>query len=185
MAPRRAAASTADLRTRFDRWQQAQLAAGRFTLPDSCASYRKRLDEHPDEDMEEQYAFPVPEEIRYSYADLNQDGTLDGLMTFTPEQCDGGNGSMWSQEAVLLLSHGSGYQLNDTLRLDQLVASAPPQDGFYHVDSIASNRIYGHYFEFGPGSGHCCPSLTQAVTFDYRLRKIIHRSANQAEPTPE
>lgn len=109
----------------------------------------------------------------YSFADLNQDGRLDGLLHFTPTQCDGGNGSMWVQFAVLALSSPTGYQLTDSLdaELARFADTDFDAKGFYHLDSLGPNRVYATYYEFGPDDGHCCPHRHRREVFDYAARR--------------
>ena len=109
----------------------------------------------------------------FSFADLNQDGKLDGIGLFFPEQCDGGDGARWSQSDVLLLSSPQGYQIIDSLRLDHFAMTDFDTNGFYNVDSIGLNRIYATYLELHQGSTTCCPDVSRPVVFDYAKRALI------------
>jgi hypothetical protein len=161
------------LRRRFARWQRAELRAGRYWAADSCKPWL--LGERGADTVQgPPVGFPAPGEFRYSFADLNQDGQLDGLMTFTPEQCDGGNGLLSAQTEVLALSGPGGYTLRaDSLRIEQLADTPAEEAGFYQLDSIGPNRLYATYREFGPDDGRCCPGRQQPVVFDFAARRRL------------
>jgi hypothetical protein len=119
------------------------------------------------------YGFPSDStEYNFSFADLNNDGRLDGLVVFKPVQCDGGNGSIWTQFQVLILSKKSIYNVSDTLRVDRFASTPFDSLGFYWLNSIANDKIFGTYFEFKPDDGYCCPSIQRPVTFDFVERRL-------------
>ena len=161
---------TATIRHLFTVWQHQQVRSGTYWPADSCK---------PQVVQRQQPASVVlglptdSSSYAFSYADLNLDGTLDGLVTFTPDQCDGGNGSMWVQVNVLLLSGHSGYSVTDTLDVEQFANVPTSKSGFYHLDSIAPNQLFGTYYEFNQNSGHCCPSVKRPVMFDFLGRKRL------------
>lgn len=170
LKPLLVAADTATIRQLFKTWQRQQLRAGTFWAADSCNA--RVIERQQPADI----VLGLPSDssdYNFSYADLNADSTLDGLVTFAPHQCDGGNGSMWTQVEVLLLSGPKGYSTIDTLNVKRFFDTLVDESGFFHLDSIAPNRLFGTYYEFGENSGHCCPSVQRPVVFDFHSRRQL------------
>ncbi len=153
------------LNNAFENWKQEQIANGQFLSSNDC-----RPDFVISNDSIQDFGFP--EEIEFHYADINSDDQLDALITFIPQQCDGGNGSMWTQFQLLILSNGSGYLINDRF-FDNV---GKKLDGFYHLDSALANEFQGTYYEFKEGDGRCCPSTNTRMTikFDTKELKILN-----------
>lgn len=83
----------------FADWQKNEIKLGHFWAIDTCnPNYFSQRDFTGTIDQE--LGIPDSNEINFSFGDLNDDGKLDGLATFTPSQCDGGNASMWTQAQV-------------------------------------------------------------------------------------
>ncbi len=166
--------------TLYANWQKEQIRKGNYWANDSCN--QDWFLNHAEEDIKDlPYGFPDPSGFRTSYADLNGDGIRDGLIAFTPVQCDGGNASMWTQEQVFFLSGQKGYAITDSLRVDEFAATDFDSTGFYWLDSIGANKIYGMYFSFAADDAHCCPSTNKPVTFDYAQRKLVYIGQNQEQ----
>jgi len=157
-------------------WQTQEIKARHFLPkewcnPDSFLRYKTK--ENLDSIKGLVYGFPSEStEYKFSFADLNDDGKLDGLVVFTPDQCDGGNASMWIQWQVFLLSKKGNYNITDTLHVDRFASTAFDSLGFFLLDSIATDKIFGTYFEFKANDGHCCPSIQRPVNFDFIERKL-------------
>jgi hypothetical protein len=160
----------------FVEWQTQEIKAKHFLPKDWCnpdSFLRHKSKENLDSIMGLIYGFPSDSiEYKFSYADLNGDGKLDGLVVFTPDQCDGGNASMWTQWQVFLLSKKGNYNITDTLHVDRFASTAFDSLGFYWLDSIATDKIFGTYIEFKANDGHCCPSIQRPVKFDFIERKL-------------
>ncbi|RTQ47787.1 hypothetical protein EJV47_17860 [Hymenobacter gummosus] len=162
----------AAIHRQFAQWRQRQVRAGRLWAPDSCKPWLLRGRELPELPL----SLPDSAEYSYSFADLNQDGRLDGLMTFVPAQCDGGTGVLWLhlRYEVLALSAARGYRLHDSLRLAQFSRRpAAEKAGFYELDSLGPNRLYATYLEFGPESSACCPKVRRPAVFDFAARRRL------------
>ena len=97
------------IRKIFSDWQIKEIETHHFWAKDSCNwAY---IDKYGIDRWKHDngWGFPDSSEIKFYFADINQDGHLDGLITFTPEQCDGGNGSMWVQFKILIVSNTVTY----------------------------------------------------------------------------
>ena len=167
------------LRDLFRTWQANEIAEGHMWAADSC-----RMDWFSDHEAAEgsiPWGFPDSADIAYSYADLNLDGKTDQLVTFNPSQCDGGNGSMWSQIEVLIVSSGNSYETIASSGDGMFSFLGKDSTGFCWYDSIGPNKIYGTYYNFSEDDGHCCPGTVIPVIFSYDTRKIIYRCANTAQ----
>ena len=161
-------------------WQKEQIRNKNYWANDSCNM--QWFSRHADEDIKDiPYGFPDSSRTRISYADLNSDGIRDGLIAFTPIQCDGGNGAMWTQEQVFFLSGEKGYRITDSLRVEDFAVTGFDSTGFYWLDSIGTNKIYGMYFSFAPDDARCCPSTNKPVIFDYAQRKLVYIGENQQQ----
>jgi hypothetical protein len=165
------------LRELFFNWQNQEIMDNHFLAADSCNPewYAKHgAIENLDSINGLIYGFPSDSsEYTISFADLNSDKKLDCLIVFTPDQCDGGNASMWVQWQVFILSDKDNYKIIDTLTVDKFALTDFDSLGFYWLDSISVNKIYGTYIEFKDNDGHCCPSINKPVTFDYSERKLM------------
>jgi hypothetical protein len=170
------------LKQMFITWQNQEIDAKQFLASDSCnpewfAKHGRK--ENLDSVNGLVYGFPSDtNEYKFSFADLNSDGKLDGLVVFTPNQCDGGNASMWIQWQVFLLSDNKSYMIIDTLQVDKFASTEFDSLGFYWLDSISTNKIYGKYYEFIDTDGRCCPSINKPVTFDFKDRKLTFIGMN-------
>jgi len=161
----------------FKGWETREIKAGHFFASDSC-NQEWFIDHKFDGTIDQEWGIPDSSEIKFSFADLNNDGKLDGLVTFTPDQCDGGNASMWTQLQLFLLSDKEDYKIIDTIQVDKFSSTEFDSLGFYWLDSIAANKIFGTYIEFKGNDGHCCPSINKPVTFDFVKRKLTFIGEN-------
>lgn len=159
----------------FNQWLLEQKKKGVFLGDDSC-----NIDfvvEHNINTMP--LNLPDSNNTDFWLGDVNGDKKKDGLITFIADLCDGGNGAMWTQFQVLVLSNDSGYRVNDSF-FDSLTIDF---DGFIHVDSLSSNTFFGTYIEFKDGDGHCCPSIKEEFTVTYDRPMIRFRKPG-FKPTP-
>lgn len=162
------------LRNLFSEWKKGEIAEGRIWAEDSCNGSWMAERHFESKDGEIEWGFPDSSEFLFYYADLNLDGKLDQLVTFSPAQCDGGNGSMWTQIEVLTVSENGSYKTR-TLIGDGIFSSlGKDKSGFYWYDSIGPDLIYATFYNFKDGDGHCCPSVKQAIVLKYdSLMKIV------------
>ena len=161
----------------FINWQSEEIKRQHFfprnwCNPDSFKVHCKK--ENLDSIKGLIYGFPLDStEYQFSFADLNNDGKLDGLVVFSPLQCDGGNASEWLQWQVFLLSDQKDYKVLDTIQVNRFSSKYSLSNGFYWLDSISTNKIFGTYFEFKKDDSRCCPSIIRPVIFDFKQRKLI------------
>jgi hypothetical protein len=164
------------LKKLFIDWKKNEIAQGRIWAEDSC-----NMDWFSKHDYNEPtipWGFPDTSEYKYSYADLNNDGKIDQLVTFIPSQCDGGNGSMWTQIEVLIISDKGKYKIISSLGDGLFSSLGIDTTGFYWYDSIGVNKIYGTFIKFMKDDEHCCPSIVKPVIFAYDTKKIIYIGDN-------
>ena len=162
----------AEIRKLFRAWQAEEIRNKHYWAHDSCNMNYFNNHSMPDSTGPD-WGFPDSSEISFSFACLNEDTTLDGLVTFNPVQCDGGNGSMWTQVQVFILSGKDGYRVTDTIALEKFASTEFDSLGFYWIDSIGRHTLYGTYTEFSEDDPHCCPSINRPVVFDFVERKLV------------
>ena len=162
------------IKEQFLNWQKNEIMIGHFLASDSCnPNWILNHDIH--ESINDiKIGFPSDSnEYFYSFSDINNDKKLDGLVIFTPNQCDGGNLMEWKQSQVFIISNQGNYIISDTIDFANFSTTKFDSLGFYCIDSIASRMIYGNYYEFTKGDGRCCPSIVKKVKFDYLNRKLV------------
>jgi hypothetical protein len=111
----------------------------------------------------------IPEDINISFTDINDDGKLDGLVTFLPDHCDGGNALMNTQIRVLILSNAANYIADDQF-LDNIQQRL--KKGWVIIHAVQGGTFYGTYYEYKQTDGRCCPSIKKDLSIDYKTRKI-------------
>lgn len=164
-------AESAILKKHFIRWQRDEIEAGRFWAKDSCFMSWFADHDYPASAMP--WGFPDLSEMTFSYADVNGDSCVDQLVTFSPDQCDGGNASIWTKFAILTVSENGKYQTK-SLDIEGLYfPGGQGEEGFYHYDSIGTGVIYGTHYVFGKDDGHCCPGTHDFVVFDFKTQKLL------------
>jgi hypothetical protein len=159
-----------DIKTAFANWTKSEIEKGTFFAKDSCNwDYYIIKDSLGLEALE---GFSIPEdssEIGIYYAHLNHDDKEDALITFTPTQCDGGNGSRWAQYQLLVLSQGNEYIVNDNY-FNQF----DPSPGFFLLDSAATRMVCGTYLDFVENDGLCCPSIKRRIKINLDKNELIY-----------
>jgi hypothetical protein len=158
----------------FNRWLLDKTREGVFYGADSCNI--NFIIDHNITTMP--LMIPGDYNTTFQYSDINNDKKTDGLVTFVADLCDGGNGAMWTQYQVLILSSDTGYYSNDSF-FDTLGNNF---EGIIHVDSVYSNKIFGTLIEFKNGDGHCCPSVREPFTVVYE-KPVINFVNQQFKPT--
>ena len=132
----------------FNQWKISQLSTGKFATENAC---------NPDSALKDSSNSPmmgIPKEVKFIYSDINQDGILDGLALFEPEQCDGGNALMSAQFRVLILSGANGYKIDDTLIGN---VERHLKKGFLIIERAWGGVIYGRFIDYKADDGRCCP----------------------------
>lgn len=152
------------LKNLFSLWQKEKIQEGKLWSKDSCFS--SWFENHEYEFQVSDWGFSENTEFKFSYADLNNDGKVDQMVTFNPEQCAGGNGSMWLQIKVFTIS-----EVNNYISFSSLDKTLFGHEGIWHYDSIATNKVYGTYYEFLEEDGSCCPSIQYLFEVDYKTGK--------------
>jgi hypothetical protein len=149
------------IRTRFERWQSNQINAGRFVADENCnPAFVSPNDSIPN--------LGFPSQIHFFYMEINKDKQLDALITFNPEQCDGGNALMWTQYQLLVLSSSTGYKIDEEFFRE----IGKDLKGFFHLDGTTNVGFTGTYFEFTEADPSCCPSLKKRITIQFDIKQI-------------
>ena len=153
------------IKTAFNNWAAKETKAGNYWAKDSCnTDFFKKLKA----DVQMDHVIGIPDNINYSFSDLNGDGIMDGLVTFIPKQCNCTTENNWTQYQMLVISDKNNYSVQDTF----FNTIGKELKGFYHLDSISEKKIYGSYFEFQEGDNQCCPSIERPIFISYPTRKI-------------
>jgi len=147
----------------FNLWKIEQIKSGIFLVSDSCNSNVVSRGNFVGPNM------GIPLDLDISYTDINQDGKLDGLILFRPDQCDGGNALINSQVKLLVLSSTYKYIIDD--KFMNLFESQYGK-GWFILDNATEGTIYGTYFEYTQSDGRCCPSIRRKISIDFRSRKL-------------
>jgi hypothetical protein len=149
---------------KFEQWKLTQFKSENYASDKEC---------NPDTVTKEGYKGPemgIPKDIDISFTDINNDNIIDGLVTFNPNQCDGGNALMNAQIRVLLLSNGTSYIIDDTY-IDGIENRF--KKGWLSIESATDGTFYGTYFEYKDTDGRCCPGIRRPFTIDYKTKKLI------------
>jgi hypothetical protein len=155
--------STDRIKQIFNEWENDEIKSGHFINHDSCNwEYVTRLKVDGLKDI-----WSIPSDLNYSFADLNNDSIVDGLVSFCPDQCDGGNGSVWVRFQILIISDKSKYDLSSYLSEGLNNQIGKSKEGFRFIDSISNNEIWGTYYEFKEGDAFCCPSIIKRFHEQY------------------
>ena len=155
------------IRTAFDDWAEEEIKKGTFFAQDSCSPSYYYMKDSLGLEAVTGFAIPLNDSSRIDiyYADLNADNTKDALITFSPDQCDGGNAGMWIQYQILVLSQGDKYVVIDDY-FDQFYNEPILGSGFFHLDSADTKTVFGTYFNFMNDDGRCCPSIQRPIKID-------------------
>lgn len=81
----------------FSKWKQEKISSGEYKSYEKCMA-----------SMQEGIAIPPNNEIKYQYKDINGDEIIDGIFSYNPVQCDGGNALGNYIEEVYVSSNSSG-----------------------------------------------------------------------------
>jgi hypothetical protein len=158
------------LHNEFDIWKKQQLENRIFQSVENCN--REWYVSHPESEAPI-WGFPELKDCSFFYADLNNDGMEDQLVSFNPVQCDGGNASMWMQVNVLTISENGRYVTSsdwDEALFPQLKRK---EEGFCWFTGIADGTIEAIHYVLQDTDPRCCPSVRILTVFDYSTGTIL------------
>ncbi|MGB4776025.1 MAG: hypothetical protein WBP45_12680 [Daejeonella sp.] len=112
----------------------------------------------------------IPKNLEVFFTDINSDKKVDALITFRPEQCDGGNALMNTQSRVLILSKGEDYVIDDT-SIDN-IEDVFKAGSWLIIEGAAEGAFYGAYYEYKDTDGHCCPSIKRPFSVDFKTKMM-------------
>jgi len=149
-------------------WKTSQLKARNY-LPDSECNLQKVVELMQAGMLTASHGFGT---AKFSYGDINRDGRQDALIVFNPRQCDGGNASMNSQTAVVILSiEGSSRYWVDDKKLENL--NGLPSGMWKIFESVnGSGTISGRAYSYGDKDPRCCPSIQRTFTYIYPSQSL-------------
>lgn len=150
---------------KFEQWKSIQYKNGKYETQKRC---------HLDTVLADSYTGPgigIPDEIDIFFTEINGDNKLDALITFHPDQCDGGNALMNAQVRVLIVSSGGSYITDDNF-VEKIEKNF--KTGWLNIERAADGTFYGTYYEYKDGDGRCCPSIRKAVEINYKTKKLIY-----------
>jgi len=155
---------------KFEQWKSYQYKTGKFATDNKCVSDTVSKEGYKGSDM------GIPKDIDISFTDINNDKKLDALITFHPNQCDGGNALMNAQTQILILSKDSSYFIDDTY-----ISKIERQfkKGWLSIERASYGVIYGTYYEYKSDDGRCCPSIHRAFLIDYLTKKLTFDNDNK------
>jgi hypothetical protein len=148
---------------KFEQWKSMQFKKGVYATENKC---------NPDTVIKKGYHGPtigIPNDIDISFTDINNDNKLDAIITFNPDQCDGGNALMNAQIRVLILSSKAAYTTDDTY-IDKIESGL--KKGWLNIEKATYGTFFGTYYEYKEADGRCCPSIRRPFTIDYKTNKL-------------
>jgi len=148
---------------KFEQWKSTQYKKELYATEKNCI---------PDTVTKTGYKGPtmgIPKDIDISFTDINLDNKLDAIVTFNPDQCDGGNALMNAQIRVLILSSGATYITDDSY-IDKIETRL--KKGWLRIEKATEGTFYGTYYEYKEMDGRCCPSIRRPFTIDYKTKKL-------------
>lgn len=143
----------------LEMWRKSKIENKAYIHPDSC-----QLQYIINNQINSLETFGLPEKVNISWGDLNLDGTEDALIIFHPMQCDGGNGSMKFQYALLIISNENEYYF-----LEHYPSTNLGMGGYYYYyNSIEKNGINASYYEYKNEDSRCCPSIRKEHFLEFK-----------------
>lgn len=118
----------------IEEWKRDLLINDNFVVPNACNNENALLHEG--------ILLSFPNNLNTSYGDMNRDGKIDALVTFTPTQCDRGNATRNFQYALIVISRGGVYKTIETTPSLSLGLGDP----FYKLHKANNGWIYGSYY---------------------------------------
>ena len=153
----------APILNKFEQWKAIQYKKGTYETEKRCNMDTVTKDDYKGAGI------GIPKDIDISFTDINNDGKLDAIVTFHPDQCDGGNALMNAQTRVLILSNGTTYVTDDTF-IDKIESRY--KKGWLNIDNATEGTFFGTYYEYKDTDGRCCPSVRRPIQIDYKTKKM-------------
>ena len=100
---------TTTIMKQFSNWKANQLANKKYYSYADCDNMNRGISQNYPKTTE----YILPDNVDASYGDINHDNKIDGLITFYPEICSGGNAAMNVEKRVLIVSNGNDYTIDD------------------------------------------------------------------------
>jgi len=148
---------------KFEQWKVIQHKKGTYETEKRCNMDTVTKDGYNGSGI------GMPKDINISFTDINNDGKLDAIVTFHPDQCDGGNALMNAQTRVLILSNGITYVIDDTF-IDKIESRY--KKGWLNIENATGGTFFGAYYEYKDTDGRCCPSVQRPIQIDYKTKKV-------------
>lgn len=143
----------------FENWKRHQITSGNYLSIENCNwNYVK------ENNINTLDVLGIPSDITIHFGDINHDNKEDGIVCILPNQCDGGNGSMMFQLAILIVSTSYDYDVLEKYPSMNLGFNG----SFYHIENIIGDQVKATYFEYIKEDGRCCPSIQRTVLFDFK-----------------
>lgn len=140
--------------TKYEEWKSLQYKTGEYLTEKDC-------------NLTKEGGWGIPRDIQVSYSDINGDNKIDGLITFSPDMCGGGNATMNVQIQVLILSKGTDYFVDD-----KFFNKIEEKYGGGIIESVSDGVFFGTQYEYGENDGRCCPSIKKPFIIDYKTKKL-------------
>jgi len=153
---------------KFEQWKLQQFKSGRFLDGQNC---------NPDTVTKHGYKgseLGIPKDIDISFTDINLDNKIDGLVTFRPDQCDGGIAFINTQLRVLILSSKSDYFIDDSY-IDKIESQL--KKGWLIIEKASPGTFSGTYFSYKQHDGRFTPSIIRPFLIDYKTKKLTFSDA--------
>ena len=114
------------------------------------------------------------------YGDLNNDG-LDDMIVLVNTEGGGGGGNVWWVDYFVYLKADEGYQFK-TVQTNWEMSGCT---GFFGIDKIENNVIYGESTCYAEEDGRCCPSLSYLTQLKFENNDFTVLSTTELKGTKE
>jgi len=157
----------------FIRWSNIQIQNGKYLDKNKCNIDYCNLNHNLTT------INGIPEDIKTYYADINKDGIIDGIIIFNPIQCDGGNGVMYSEEKVLILSDNGRYIPDDSFinKVEEKYG-----DGWIYVKDVRNDTIFVTSLSFSKNNNSRHPDIEKEGIIKYPNHELFIISTNVTSP---
>lgn len=154
------------LLNRFEQWKAVQYQSGKYSTPANCKAEVMRRAGYKGPET------GIPKDMAVYYTDINGDKKLDALISFNPQQCDGGNALMNAQVNVLVLSKAGAYSVDETY-FDKVEATL--KSGWITIQGAAGGSFHGTFTDYKDDDPRCCPSVKKEFSLDYKTKKLEYQ----------
>jgi hypothetical protein len=158
---------------KFQDWRSIEVSKG--NLWDSCP---------PIEQVSEDKRWAISKDFKATFEDINDDGMIDGLLTFQANDCLQGNAAIdESRKAVLIISNKKEqnfyydstilkaiiYSLSTDI---ELRVSKHYRIDFENITEGPYSDISGDCSIWTDDNAHCCPSIKGIFTYSLNSKEI-------------